>query len=306
MSHYEWTRPHPLTVAEINERLSFGIEKLQHLEQLQKIVERPMHYFYPLEREKEVSDKYIKNKNSDFLSVPVGIEQGMSANLVLANILRHKSFDISWRDREFSSFSKDIVSIGKEKNRDIRVILWDIHFLSGDQQAFLLDKIQSADMKSFGGVREIPGARKIQFIANGDTEHLHNPFAWQQFFNNPGESHAPFNKAVAVQTYKELKEAFQELEVRDESWVRSPRKTGKSAAAAVFRRQFPEKVFILKLDKLIKSPQEIIKAPLPESRAGQITIVDRAEVLQGSSEAIQFLTDRFGKVIYLESTEEKR
>jgi hypothetical protein len=294
-------RLEPLT--KINELLFSETEKQRYMEQLQQVVERPMHYLFDL-REEEKAIDYIKSTKENYLSTPVGIEKGMSASEVLASILGHKSLGIDWKRREYKNFSTEIVSIGKEKDCNIEIVLWDMHHLNDNQQTILLNKIKSTDMKSFGGVREIRGARKIQFIANGDTRRLQDPYAWKQFFNDPGESHPSFDESVASRTYDDMQQAFLELKTSNESWIRSPRKSGKSAAAAVLRRKFPEGVYILKVDKLIDDPREIMTAWVPEPRIEQVTIVDRAEVLQEDRDAIQFLVNRFGKVLFLKSVQE--
>lgn len=303
MRSHEHIDPRELTasnLAKINEYLSSPIKQQEFLKRQEKILSCPPHVLFD-QREADIANTYIEGAKKNWLVTQIVLDDGMFSSQALGYILEKEPLSVDLRTTPHRSFSTNLVSVGIERQKDILVVLRNLHELGVSQRPTFFDILESTDMKAFGGVRELPDAHKVQFVGIGDVSKLED-ITGKELFHFADDMQVTYDEAVAKATLGAMQKAFKLLECANSTQIVSPRSSGKSTAFAALRQEFPEELYIFKLDKIVKSPEEVLKRHWP-TKEGQIAIFDRAEVLQRDPEATQFLVNTFKKAIFLESSE---
>lgn len=289
-------------LARINDYLDSPEQQIKFLERQRKILNRPPHYLFD-QSAVELADEYIHAaENMGWLVAQTTLNGDMFWREALGSIVERSPLNVDLRDEEKRrKFSTTLVKEGIKRQRDILVVLRRLHELDSRERPAFFGILESVDMKAFGGPRELPDAHKVQFIGIGDRSRL-GEVTTRGLFHFSDDAQVTYNEDVARATLNAMQGAFEQLESSDSAHVVSNRSTGKSTAFAALRQEFPKELYIVKLDKIIDGPEEVLQRDWP-TREGQIAVFDRAEVLRNDPRATQFLVDTFKKAIFLESSD---
>lgn len=269
---------------------------------VQEVVrERPIHVLYELPAETiEATDRITairelgRSQARRVAYARFGPEDNdLPRGAAVAEILNNSNFEWDEQHR-YHKFETEILEAGVHAGQDVSIILSNVHNLSETAREFLLEKVTGLNLITKGGPREKKPVN-VELIATADPTKFPEIQEWRTLFRKPQEAHFEVSERTARNTAEVMRSAIDTLQTADSVDIVLPGQSGKSTVASVLRNQQKETVFVISIDKLLKTYKKPEDIKWPDPRPGQVVFIDNAELLPDDPRLKEGLVWFYGK-----------